>query len=131
MIKKGKGMNGNNNMQGYKVKTNRMIAVFVILAILGISGCGLMPKFEYKQAKAMIPTIREYALNQITDLTEQERTLIIKTEPVIGHANYVIYYFWWKDETGKDILCAESLSPSSGIGPTEAYRCQDKHNQLP
>ena len=115
-----------NNTQNQKPKTSRMVIVFVVLAVFGMFGCGLMPQFEHEHAKAKVPTMREYALKRITDLTKQERTLIMETEPVIGHANYVIYYFWWKDGAGNKVLCVESSPPSSGLGPTRAYRCQDK-----
>lgn len=117
-----------NNTQNQKPKINRMVIVFVVLAVFGMLGCGLMPQFEHEQAKTKIPTMREYALKQITDLTEQERTLIMETEPVIGHANYFIYYYWWKDGAGNTVLWVESLPPSDGLGPTPtgAYRYQGK-----
>ena len=114
------------NTHNQEPKTSRLVIVFAMLAVFGILGCWLMPQFEREQAKNEIPTMREYALNQIADLTEQERTMIIETEPVIGHANYAIYYFWWKDGEGNNILCVESLPPSNGLEPTRAYRCKDK-----
>ena len=110
------------NTQNQNTKIN-IAAVFIALSVFGILGCGLIPRFEHEQAKTQIPTIREYALKHITDLTEYERTLVMETEPVIGHANYVIYYFWWKDGAGNNMLCVESSSPSSGLEPVRAYRC--------
>ena len=93
-----------------------------LIASVLVSGCGLFPRFEYDQAKVLVPSIREYALNNIQDLTKEDRDLISHTEPVIGHANYVIYYYWWKDKDGQTRFCVETAPPSSKIAPTRAYR---------
>lgn len=121
-----------NNIQNQKPKISRMLIVFVVLAIFGMLGCGqIIPKYELEQAKAQVPTMREYALNQITGLTKQERTLIIEKEPGIGHSNYVLYHFWWTDEIGRRVFWVDSNPPSTGLGPIRAYRWQDKYQVNP
>lgn len=101
---------------------NRLINSFFFFGIFFVCGCGLMPHFEYKEAKSLVPSVREYALNNIQDLSKEERNFIIQTEPVIGHANYMIYYYWWKNKDEKTLFCVESSAPSTGLGPTRAYR---------
>ena len=96
--------------------------LIVPFAIFFVCGCGLMPHFEYREAKSLVPSVREYALSNLQDLSEEERDFILQTEPVIGHANYMIYYYWWKNKDGETLFCVESSPPSTGIKPTTAYR---------
>jgi len=108
---------------------NKLISSFCFFGIFYVCGCGLMPRFEYKEAKALIPSIREYALANIEDLSEEERAFIIQKDPVIGHANYTIYYYWWKNKDDENLFCVESFSPSSGLKPTKAYRFNIKQKR--
>jgi|GEM_PF-3450338 len=99
----------------------------VLLLGLGLAtGCGLMPKFEIQEAREQIPAMRTFLLAHVDDLNEAEKEFILSTDPVIGHANYMIYYYWWKDADGKCLFCVESSSPSSGVGPGRAYRCDKR-----
>ena len=100
------------------LKANHILLLVTVL----VSGCGLLPRYEYEEAKALVPSIREYALNNIQDLSKEDRDFINQTEPVIGHANYVIYYYRWQDKDGQTRFCVEASTPSSEIAPTRAYR---------
>ncbi len=68
-------------------------------------------------------------LNNIQDLSKEDRDFIYRTEPVIGHANYVIYYYWWQDEDGQTRFCVEAAPPSSEIAPTQAYRVDTENRK--
>jgi hypothetical protein len=108
---------------------NKLISSFFFFGLFFVCGCGLMPRFEYKEAKALIPSIREYALANIEDLSEEESVFIIQKDPMIGHANYTIYYYWWKNKEGENLFCVESFSPSSGHEPIKAYRINIKQKR--
>ena len=108
---------------------NKLIRSFLFLGIFFVCGCGLTPRFEYKEAKALIQSMREYALANIKDLSEEERVFIIQKDPVIGHANYTIYYYWWKNTKGENLFCVESFSPSSELEPIKAYRINIKRKR--
>jgi hypothetical protein len=105
---------------------NRLFNSFFFFGIFFLCGCSLTPRFEYEAAKSLVPTVREYALLNIQGLSEEERSFIIQTEPVIGHANYTVYYYWWKNKNGEILFCVESPPPSSGLGPTKAYRADSR-----
>jgi len=105
---------------------NSSIILLLLVLWLCCQGCGLMPHFEYKEAKSLVPSVREYALSELPNLSEEERNFINQTEPVIGHANYMIYYYWWKNKDGQTLFCVESSSPSAGLGPTVAYRVNSR-----
>ena len=102
-------------------KRTLILFLMVFPGICFICGCGLMPRFEHDQAQSLVPSIREYALSNIQNLSQEERNFIIQTEPVIGHANYMIYYYWWKNKDGETLFTVES-SPPAGHDPTRAYR---------
>ena len=104
----------------------RLINTFSCLGICFICGCGLVPHFAYKEAKSLVPSVRGYALDNLQYLSEEDRNLIIQTEPVIGHANYMIYYYWWNNKDGKTLFCVESSAPSTGLGPVRAYRVNSR-----
>lgn len=93
------------------------------------SGCALMPRFEVEKAREMVPSIREYALANIPDLTDREREFIRETEPGIGHANYTIYYYTWRNSEGKALFSVEAFPPSCGFEPTRANRVSESGNE--
>jgi len=103
----------------------KYLVAFILITFF-MTGCGLMPHFEYEEAKSLVPSIREYAMSTLQNLSEEERDFITQTEPVIGHANYMIYYYWWKNKDGKTLFCVESTSPSAGLEPMAAYRVNSR-----
>lgn len=102
-----------------------------LIAFVFVSGCGLLPRYEYEEAKVLVPSIREYALNNIQDLSKEDRDFIYQTEPVIRHANYVIYYYRWQDKDGQTRFCVEAAPPSSEVAPTRAYRINTEKTKSP
>jgi hypothetical protein len=105
-------------------KLQAIVVVSILFSF--ICGCGLLPRYEYEEAKSLVPSVREYALSTLQDLSEEERNFINQTEPSIGHANYVTYYYWWKNKEGRTLFWVESSRPSTGLEPMRAYRVNSK-----
>lgn len=111
----------------FELLFGRFQAIVILSILLSfICGCGLLPRYEYEEAKSLVPSVREYALSTLQDLSGEERNFINQTEPSIGHSNYMIYYYWWKNKEGKTLFCVESTSPSTGLEPMVAYRVNSK-----
>ena len=54
---------------------NSSIILLLLVLWLCCQGCGLMPHFEYKEAKSLVPSVREYALSNLPNLSEEETSL--------------------------------------------------------
>jgi hypothetical protein len=81
-----------------------------------ISICLLLTSCVYRQerlaeARKAIPTVRQYLIEQITDLTKSEKKFIQKNKPFFGHANYIVYYFKWFDFTDESVFTVETSGP--------------------
>ncbi len=87
-----------------------MVFAMIAFSLVGY-GCGVWPRFEIEAAKMATPQVRQYALDNQSNLTPDEREPIRTTEPQIGHANYVVYYFVWRDGKGKQVVGVETEPP--------------------
>jgi hypothetical protein len=63
-----------------------------------------------KRAK-LIPAVRQYLIEQIPDLTKSEKEFIKDNDPLIGHANYIVYYFEWFDLSDEVSFTVETSGP--------------------
>jgi hypothetical protein len=85
---------------------------FTLLATcIALGGCGIMPRHRLREAAQFVPQMRAFALERLPDLTPQEREAIESREPVVGDANYVIYYFTWSDPSGRPVVTVEASAP--------------------
>jgi hypothetical protein len=85
-----------------------------ILPLLSI--CSLLTSCGYRQerlaeARKAIPSVRQYLIERITDLTKSEKEFIQNNEPFIGHANYAVYYFKWFDFSDEVSFTVETSGP--------------------
>src|SRR3954471_16930583 len=87
---------------------------FLIVALIATTGCGVMPRSKFDEARRAVPEMREYALRNLPDLTPAERERVESREPATGQANYVAYYFWWKDDDGRKGVTVEATAPRCG-----------------
>jgi hypothetical protein len=99
---------------------NRAKWSLLAVVLTATTGCGVTPRSKFDEARRSVPEIREYALQNLPDLTPAERELVQNREPVMGQANYVAYYFWWKDERGRTVVTVDATAPP--CRPTRAYR---------
>jgi hypothetical protein len=74
-----------------------------------LSGCSFFPGI--KEAAVCVPGVRAYALQNSTNLTPEAREIIEKQDPAIAHANYVVFYFSWRDATNRHIATVETSAP--------------------
>jgi len=87
-----------------------------MLAGFLLSGCGYHQE-RLAEAREAIPSVRQYLIEKIPDLTESEKEFIKNNEPFIGHANYAVYYFnWFIDEV---TFTVETSGP-----PFEPYKAE-------
>ena len=89
--------------------TTLLMAFAVVL--IATTGCGITPRSKFDEARRAVPEMREYALRNLPDLTPAERERVGSREPAMGQANYVAYYFCWKDEKGKTLVTVEATPP--------------------
>jgi transposase len=82
--------------------------------LVGLALCALLCSCSLfastKEAKACVPSVRTYALKS-TALTPADREIIEKQEPTIAHANYVVFYFSWRDPSNRQIAQIETSAP--------------------
>jgi hypothetical protein len=71
----------------------------------------VFPKHRLKEAAQYVPRMRAFALEHVPDLSPDEHEAINSREPEIGHANYVVYYFWWSDAAGRPLVTVEASPP--------------------
>ena len=100
-------------------------SILLVVVVLLFSACSVWPRYHYEEAKALAPNAKEYLLKSIDNLTNEETKFIKETEPEIGHANYVFYYYWWKRPDGKVLFKVETSSPTIGFSPYGAYRLSE------
>ena len=93
------------------MKSNLLKGILSLL-VIGLCGCSYHDS-RLQQAKASVPEMRRYLVEQIPDLSQQERELIENSEPLIGHANYTIYYFLWKDLQDNTLFTVEATGPGT------------------
>ena len=74
-------------------------------------GCSLFPRSRFDEARQSIPEIRAYTLDNLPDLTPQERETVQTGEPKMGQANFVTYYFWWQTSEGKTFATVVASPP--------------------
>ena len=89
-----------------------------MLAGFLLSGCGYHQE-RLAEAREAIPSVRQYLIEKIPDLTAAEKEFIEKNDPFIGHANYTIYYFNWIDEADEVSFIVETCGP-----PFEPYKAE-------
>lgn len=83
----------------------------LVVAMAIVSGCDTVPRSKFHEAHQSLPAVRAYALQQLPDLTDREREIIRTQDPTMGQANFVVYYFWWKDSEGKTFVTVEASPP--------------------
>lgn len=94
----------------------------IVILIITLAGCSIWPKFELDKARQYIPDARSYALANIEGLSETEKSILKNSDPVIGHLNYVDYFYWWKDKKGNNFVAVRTSSPQHGFEPISASR---------
>ena len=85
-----------------------MKSISILSLTFFIISCCLTP--TAREGMQYIPEVRTYVL-ETTDLTESEKMLVITSEPIIGHANHVVFYYKWKERSGKTVLTVETSAP--------------------
>jgi len=112
-------------LQALEVSRDQKLKIIsvIFLFFVGVYGCSIFPKFEYEKAAENIPAVIEYAKKEVV-LSRNIISIIENSKPLIGHSNYVIYYYRWQNPSGKDILIVETGSPENGFVPYRAYVSQ-------
>jgi hypothetical protein len=67
---------------------------------VGVLLCTLLSRCAYNrqffdECRSSTPVIRDYAIQHLPALSQEDRQFIMSTEPRIGHANYVEIHFTW------------------------------------
>lgn len=99
-----------------------VVAIALSVLVLIGAGCAYMERESQRTSndlRAAVPTMRVYALEHLSDLSTQDRSIIADTEPKILHANYSIFYYSW---TG--VCEVVSLRP-----PSQPYNVIDRRGQ--
>jgi hypothetical protein len=68
----------------------KFIGVFLVL----VSGCAYNREF-FNDCRPAVPAMRDYAIQHLPDLSQEDRRVITTTEPRLAHANYVEVHFTW------------------------------------
>ena len=100
-----------------------MKSLIILSTVLVLSSCSLFPSL--KEARKHTPEVRGFLIHKL-QLTQVEKDLIENTEPVIGHANYTIYYYWWRDSSGENIFKVETTAPGESFSIISGKRVKNK-----
>jgi len=98
--------------------------ILFVAAALVAGGCAAFPQSKFEEAHQSLPEIRAYALQQLPDLTAEERDIIQTHDPKLGQANFVIYYFWWQNSEGKTFATVEASPP-----PCKPYSARQSNSR--
>jgi hypothetical protein len=63
------------------------------------------------EARSAVRNVRDYALANLPELTLEETRFITTTDPEIGHANGIVYYYYWRFEPTGTIFVVETSPP--------------------
>lgn len=86
-------------------------AMLLVVVWAVASGCSAVPRHRLDETAQAVPQMRAFALKYLPGLTPDERQMVNSREPTVGHANYVVYYFWWYDAAGRPLVTVEATPP--------------------
>jgi hypothetical protein len=70
------------------------IQLFGLLACFLLAGCAYNRQF-FGECRPAVPTMRDYAIQHLPDLSQDEKEFISATEPRLAQANYIEVHFTW------------------------------------
>jgi hypothetical protein len=63
------------------------------------------------EAREAVPGVRDFALANLPELTIEEIRYITTSDPEIGNANGIVYYYYWRFEPTRTIFVVETSPP--------------------
>jgi hypothetical protein len=70
------------------------IQLFGLLACVLLAGCAYNRQF-FSECRPAVPTMRDYAIQHLIDLSQADKQFIAATEPRLAQANYIEVHFTW------------------------------------